>query len=557
MRLVVKKWAQTISLFLTRQMAERRRLEVAIAQTQARVEIENSVILRAEKERAQRYLDIAAVIILAVDLQYRVTLINRKGLEILGYEATDVIGFNWIDRFVPEKERQQAYEHFSAMTAENFQVGNGFEGTIVLKDGGNRTISWHNALVRDEAGQISGLLCSGEDITEHKLAESLLLKARDEAQAASMAKSHFLANMSHEIRTPMNAIIGFAGALGQLIENPSHGEMVKKIGQAADHLLHIIDDILDMSKVEAGRLSIVPVNFSLSQLLAGVSGQFSNMIEEKGLSFDVCVADDLPENLVGDVLRLRQCLINYLSNALKFTAHGGLTLRVALVDVSASGLMLRFEVEDSGIGMEAPALARLFTPFEQADMSITRRFGGSGLGLALTKQLAALMGGGVGVRSIAGEGSCFWFTALLQPADCLKGQVTEAAVTVRDFRALRVLVVEDVGVNREVLKILLANLGIGADMAENGEVAVTMASRNAYDLILMDMRMPVMDGLSATRIIRAMPDYVQKPIIALTANVFDEDRELCLQAGMNDFLRKPLRPDTLQAALAKWINGLP
>ena len=378
------------------------------------------------------------------------------------------------------------------------------------------------------------------------------------AQEASRSKSEFLASMSHEIRTPMNGIIGLTHSLRRLVSDPVQSDKLEKIDLTANHLLGIIDNILDISKIEAGKLIIDSDALSLRSLLDGVVFQLSPQAECKGLTLDVDIAAAIPDHLQGDSLRISQCLINYISNAIKFTEAGTVTVRALLQKWDERGVLLRFEVEDAGIGIEAEAIPRLFSAFEQADKTTTRRFGGTGLGLALTSQLASLMGGGVGVDSVPMRGSRFWFSALLQPAAENSGinrRLGDGPCRpLLEFKNARLLVAEDVALNREVLQDMLDEAHLTVDMAENGKVAVRMAGEQPYDLVLMDMQMPVMDGITATKAIRALPGYAGTPIIALTANAFNDDRERCLAAGMDDFISKPVRPALLQVVLAKWLE---
>jgi len=402
------------------------------------------------------------------------------------------------------------------------------------------------------------------------------------ALEANQAKSSFLANMSHEIRTPMHAIMGFTHSLKRKIDRADQVDQLAKIEQSTKHLIALINDILDMSKIESGKMSLTPEGFCLQSLLANIASQAKPLIKKSGLEIKIDVAPDVPAYLFGDGMRLGQCLINYVSNAVKFTENGSVTIRVSHQprgDFEPDGrILIRFDVEDTGIGMEPEVLSRIFNLFEQADGTTTRRYGGSGLGLAITRQLAEMMDGTVGVESTPGVGSRFWFTALLQPfnnfdeftssdsgdSSPYKGpnrrfQSDPAADFTEEqmarYRAdARILVAEDIEMNREILADMLDELGLRADMAVDGLSAVEMAAKSPYDLVLMDMQMPNMDGLDATAAIRELPGHHTTPIIALTANAFHEDRQRCLDAGMNDFLSKPFNPESLSATLWTWLD---
>ncbi|HEX6736229.1 MAG TPA: ATP-binding protein [Azonexus sp.] len=379
-----------------------------------------------------------------------------------------------------------------------------------------------------------------------------LAQARDEAEHASLAKSAFLANMSHEIRTPLNAIIGLTHIMRRETGDPRLQQRIERVSDSARHLLGLINDILDIAKIEAERLNLNNCDFATLPMFAEAMEMIAQRAAEKGLELRAEISPELPPWLHGDPLRLQQILINFLSNAVKFTGQGRITLRADIAERRPDGILLRCAVEDSGIGIDPEILPRLFQAFEQADNSTTRRFGGSGLGLAISRQLARLMGGDAEVDSQPGRGSTFRVTVQL-------GYGTPPAVAEENAEpqqidgSARVLLVEDDPLNCEVALDLLDSLGLSADVAGNGQVAVDMARETAYDLILMDMQMPVMDGLEATRHILAMPGREGTRIMAMTANVFAASREACLAAGMIDHLSKPVDPLQLRRSLARWL----
>ncbi|WP_051244025.1 response regulator [Azohydromonas australica] len=423
-------------------------------------------------------------------------------------------------------------------------------------------------------GQPLRLIGVNMDITERKQAEQALhalnatleqrvrertaelSAARDAADAASRAKSAFLANMSHEIRTPMNAILGLTHLLACDQPTPQQAERLGHVEGAARHLLGVINDILDLSRIEAGKLQLEERDFELPALLDQVRSIVNDAATAKGLRVET-EAGAAPAALRGDETRVRQALLNYAGNAVKFTAAGRVVLRARLLHEHGDELLLRFEVQDSGAGIDPQQVARLFEAFEQADSSTTREHGGTGLGLAITRRLAELMGGSAGAEVLSG-GSLFWFTARLRrgqrpPPPAVLSERADAELRRRHAGA-RLLVAEDNVINREVALALLRAVGLEVDFAEDGHAAVEMARCRDHALVLMDMHMPGLDGLQATRTLRALPALRTLPILAMTANAFDEDRAACLAAGMDDFVSKPVEPQALYATLLKWLD---
>ncbi|MBS0347912.1 MAG: bacteriohemerythrin [Proteobacteria bacterium] len=384
---------------------------------------------------------------------------------------------------------------------------------------------------------------------------------REAAVAANRAKSSFIANMSHEIRTPLNAINGMVYLLRRDGVDARQAERLGKIEDASQHLLEIINAVLDLSKIEADKLELADQPIDLHTLLHSAAAMVQERAHAKQLQLSVSLSPDPAPALRGDATRLQQALLNYLANAVKFTDAGSIHVSCRVVDDSPDAALVRFEVRDSGIGIAADVLARLFSAFEQADNSTTRQYGGTGLGLAITRKLAGLMGGEAGADSVPGQGSTFWFTARLkhdrQAVAAIDTPTDEdAAEQLRQhYGQRRVLLVEDEPTNQEVARLFLEEADLVVDVANDGLEAVERASASPYDLILMDMQMPRLDGLDATRQIRRLAQHRLTPIVAMTANAFAEDRARCLEAGMNDFIPKPVAPALLFATLLRSLRA--
>ncbi|MES2150830.1 MAG: PAS domain S-box protein [Pseudomonadota bacterium] len=556
----MKSQGEALAIVSLRDVSDRQRAEQA---------------LKAAAERLNQIIQMMPIGLFIKDTDGRLLLMNGACEQLFGFT---------LDEFNSDAQRYnfspQELEEFGQRDREAFAGGVMLDYVETLaRQGRNLHLRTIKQPVFDEHGQPNYLICMAVDITgsihtEQQLRElnehleervqqrtRQLDLAKQVAEEASQAKGQFLANMSHEIRTPMNGVIGMAYLALKTDLNARQRDYIEKIRFAGEHLLGIIDDILDFSKIEAGKLEVETVAFTLEHVIQTLTTVVAPKAATRELTLVFELDPNLPRTLQGDPLRLGQVLINYTNNAIKFSDRGAITIRVKNIDDRAEDCLLRFEVCDNGIGMTAEETGKLFQSFQQADTSTTREYGGTGLGLAICKQLAQLMEGDVGVESTPGSGSCFWFTARVGKLDTPHAppepRRLPAGAPAELLDGARILLVEDNSFNQQIAFEVLEEAGCSVVLANNGIEALDLLAKAQFDCVLMDVQMPLMDGLEATRRIRAQPRLTGLRVLAMTATATSEDRDRCIEAGMDDFISKPIQPFLLCQTVARWLGGRP
>ena len=534
--------------------------EAGVARARIGVLTDITEMKRAEADALQReqhyrfVTDHAHDMIVRVRLDGQLGYISPGALRVFGYTPEEMARINPADMTHPEDLPGviQAIQELVEKRLPNLPEPLRYRAQ--RKDGRWIWVESNPTLVLGANGAPVETIDIVRDITETKRFEAELEQARLEAEAAAAAKSAFLANMSHELRTPLTSIIGFSRLMHERGDLPAEAQQhAKRIYGASEALLSIINDVLDLSKLEAGQAELEIQPFSLRQLAEEATGLLAIQAEAKGLELRLELDPATPELIDGDVARLRQVLLNLLSNAVKFTPQGSVEVKTSWRPLK-TGPLLKVEVTDTGPGIAPQTISRLFERFTQAEVSINRTHGGTGLGLPISKAIVELMGGRIGAESRPGEGSTFWFEV---PAAAAEGRAETHEVDAElAWPDLRVLMVDDTAVNRELVRLMLQPLGVVIEEAAGGADAVQAAMTRCYDLILMDVRMPGVDGLEATRVIRAASAFNRRtPILALTADVQPENTAACREAGMDDVIAKPISPRELLSKIAHWITA--
>ena len=513
--------------------------------------------IRKSEDQLRIVMESAQIAIFIADATGKITFINAAALKALGYNYQDVQG-KLLSILLDSQEYPRVAEHIDATLRGEQLVANWL---LKPKNGSSILFELLTQILPD-----GRLLAIGNDITERKRYESALITAREAAELANASKSEFLANMSHEIRTPMNAIIGLSQLALNTPLNQQQHDYLDKILSSSEHLLAILNDILDLSKIEANRIAINLEEFDLYEIVHNLESLFFARAKEKSLLFQLAIDNTVPHFLRGDALRLQQILANLISNSIKFTEQGSVRLLISQVSGTTEATRLKFAIEDTGIGITDQQQQGLFQPFVQADGSISRRYGGTGLGLAISRKLLQLMSSDIHLQSKLGQGSLFLFelsfavlkqdnhTDVTLPKH-IPATTQQLALAAADLRDIKVLLVEDNPINQQVASEFLKHAGLKVVTANDGQQALDLLELYQFDVVLMDIQMPLMDGLQATRKLRQQSKYADLPVIAMSAGVSMTEQEQCLIAGMSDFIPKPIDPIQMLAKLTKVLHA--
>ncbi|MBB5397695.1 PAS domain S-box protein [Mucilaginibacter sp. AK015] len=509
---------------------------------------------RRTENKYRLVLETIKLAAISLDADGRVIFCNKYLATLLGYSQMEILGMNWMEHFVADEHRDILNGWF-----KNNSIRAHYVNPIICRNGELRIISWQNTVSYDENGKIKETTSIGEDITIQQKVRQELISAKEQAERSSHFKSEFLSIMSHEIRTPMNAVIGTTNLLLDENPKPEQLEYLNTLKFSSENLLAIINDILDYNKIEAGKLQLSNVPFNIHQLTQNIRQSFYAKAVERNLDIELTVDETIPEFLMGDQIRLGQILINLVSNAVKFTNEGKVTIKVEKEEqLTGDGVMVKFAVADTGIGIPAENIPVMFDPFIQGPQTTTYSYGGTGLGLAITKRLVELYQSTIQVFSEVGKGTTFTFSIHFTPAPTV-AELAPAATAhpgtllPPDLSGMAILVVDDNKMNLMVASKFLRKWNADVDEAMNGRIAVDMANARAYDMIIMDLQMPVMDGFEATGIIKQ--SYPDLPIIAFTADAMPETHSKAFEAGMCDYLTKPFVPDVLFGKVFKYYKA--
>ena len=551
-RVFVKLYEQRVQLEQQKQLLEEMLEKKNVTNARLSAEILERKQLQEQALKLSKTVEQSPVSVVISDTKGTIEYVNPKFCDLTGFSPQEVLGENV--RFLKSESQPAA----SNALWPTITQGGVWRGEFHNRKQ-NGDPFWEKAIISaisNEEGVTTHYLAVKEDITEIKIKNKALLKAKQLAEEANRSKSEFLANMSHEIRTPMNAIIGMTDLVLESDLDAEQRENLEIVSSSSESLLALLNDILDFSKIESGKLEILEVEFNLSQELHNIIDILKIQAKNKGIELELEVDLTIPSTVKGDSLRLRQVLINLAGNAIKFTEKGGVKINVKAIEHSKTELLLEFCVQDSGIGISEDRLKHIFDSFTQVDATITRQYGGTGLGLTISQKLIGLMGGEIHVKSTPGEGSCFFFRLPLRPGHFLKKKKKAPSKFPADyFEGVEILLVEDNPVNQKLAVRILQKSGIHVKHAWHGLEALDMLGKYDFDLVLMDIQMPKMSGIEATEKIRSGEVSVRDPhipIIAMTANAMQGDREKCLDIGMNDYVTKPINKVQLFDVIARY-----